>query len=69
MLAFGNLGVAAGKVVVQAGLYDVKKHRLALVLGKQYSDLATDDNARFIAHKFADEIIFRLGVGIQASRK
>jgi TolB protein len=34
------------------------------VLGKQYQDTATSDAARVIAHKFADEIIFRLGGGI-----
>jgi TolB protein len=35
------------------------------VLGKQYADVAATDKARLIAHKFADEIIFRLGGGIQ----
>src|SRR5579862_629384 len=34
------------------------------VLGKQYQDAATSDAARLTAHKFADEIIFRLGGGI-----
>jgi TolB protein len=35
------------------------------VLGKQYREQATDANARLIAHRFADEIIFRLGGGVQ----
>src|SRR5260370_6671231 len=61
MLAFGNLGVGAGKVTVQGWLYDVKNTASPQVLGKQYADVATDDAARVIAHKFADEIIFRLG--------
>jgi len=65
MLAFGNLGVAAGKVTVQGWLFDVKNTASPQVLGKQYSDAATDEAARVIAHKFADEIIFRLGGGIQ----
>src|SRR5207302_10211215 len=30
----------------------------------QYQDAATSDAVRVIAHKFADEIIFRLGGGI-----
>jgi TolB protein len=64
MLAFGNLGVAAGKVTVQGWLYDVKNTASPLVLGKQYSDVASEEAARVIAHKFADEIIFRLGGGI-----
>jgi TolB protein len=65
MLAFGNLGVAGGKVTVQGWLYDVKNTASPQVLGKQYADVATEDAARVIAHKFADEIIFRLGGGIQ----
>ncbi len=64
MLAFGNLGVAAGKVTVQGWLYDVKNTASPQVLGKQYADVATEEAARVIAHKFADEIIFRLGGGI-----
>jgi TolB protein len=64
MLAFGNLGVAAGKVTVQGWLYDVKNTASPQVLGKQYADVATEDAARVIAHKFADEIIVRLGGGI-----
>ena len=65
MLAFGNLGVAADKVAVQGWLYDVKNEGSPQVLGKTYSDAATSDAVRMIAHKFADEIIFRLGGGIQ----
>ncbi len=64
MLAFGNLGVAAGKLTVQGWLYDVKNTASPLVIGKQYGDVPTDDAARIIAHKFADEIISRLGGGI-----
>src|SRR3984893_11209689 len=36
MLAFGNLGIAQGKVTVQGWLYDVKNTASAQVLGKQY---------------------------------
>ncbi len=64
MLAFGNLGVAAGKLTVQGWLYDVKNTQSPQVLGKQYQDVASDAVARLMAHKFADEIIFRLGGGI-----
>ena len=64
MLAFGNLGVAAGKLTVQGWLYDVKNTASPQVLGKQYADAASDEGARLMAHKFADEIIFRLGGGI-----
>ena len=64
MLAFGNLGVTADKVTVQGWLYDVKNTATPQVLGKQYNDNATGEAVRLIAHKFADEIIFRLGGGI-----
>ncbi len=64
MLAFGNLGVTGGNVTVQGWLYDVKNTVSPQVLGKQYQDSATTNAARLIAHKFADEIIFRLGGGI-----
>ena len=64
MLVFGNLGVTGGNVTVQGWLYDVKNIASPQVLGKQYQDSATTDAARTIAHKFANEIIFRLGGGI-----
>src|SRR5215813_1125527 len=64
MLAFGNLGVSGGQVAVFGWLYDVKNTVSPQVLGKQYREDATQDNARVIAHRFADEIIFRLGGGI-----
>src|SRR6202163_4711425 len=56
MLAFGNLGVASGKVTVQGWLYDVKNTASPQVLGKQYTDNATNEAVRVIAHRFADEI-------------
>ena len=65
MLAFGNLGATGNNLTVQGWLYDVKNVTSPQVLGKQYTDTATSDAARRIAHKFADEIIFRLGGGIQ----
>jgi len=69
MLAFGNLGAAAGKVTVQGWLYDVKNQSSPQVLGKQYVDNATSDAVRVIAHRFADEIIFRLGGGCSRNRR
>ena len=65
MLAFGNLGVAGGRLTVQGWLFDVKNIQSPQILGKQYPDAASDAAARVMAHKFADEIIFRLGGGIQ----
>src|ERR1700733_650092 len=59
MLVFGILGVAAGKLTGEGWLYDVKNTQSPQVLGKQYSDVPTDDPTRLIARKFADEIIYR----------
>src|SRR6516162_3705003 len=64
MLAFGNAGVQSGSLSVQGWLFDVKNAQSPQVLGKQYREQASEDNARLIAHRFADEIIFRLGGGI-----
>ncbi len=50
---------------MQGWLYDLKNIQSPQVLGKQYADNASDAAARVMAHKFADEIIFRLGGGIQ----
>lgn len=64
MIAFGTLGVNGNSVTVQGWLFDVKNTASPQILGKQYTDVATTDAARLIAHKFADDIIFRLGGGI-----
>jgi TolB protein len=61
MVVFGSLGVADGKVSVYGYLFDAKNQQTPQILGKQYSDNASVDNARAIAHRFADEIITRLG--------
>ena len=65
MLAFGNIAVQGGFLNVQGWLYDTKSPQSPQVLGKQYREQAIDENARLIAHRFADEIIFRLGGGVQ----
>lgn len=64
LLAFGNLAVNSGKVDVQGWLFDVKNAGAPPILGKQYREDANENNARLIAHRFADEIIGRLGGGI-----
>lgn len=64
MVAFGSLAAESGRVSVQGYLFDAKNAQYPQVLAKQYSEEATEDSARQIAHRFADEIIFRLGGGI-----
>ena len=64
MLVFGNLNASANNMTIQGWLYDLKNQASPQVLGKQYTDVPTTQAARVIAHKFADEIILRLGGGI-----
>ncbi|MGI4830461.1 MAG: hypothetical protein ACRYFU_20020, partial [Janthinobacterium lividum] len=65
MVAFGGLAASGGHVVVNGYLDDTHNTQFPQVFAKQYTDSATTDGARQVAHKFADEIIFRLGGGIQ----
>jgi len=64
MVAFGSLGITAGKVAVNGYLFDVKNTQFPQVLARQYNEDASEDSARQIAHRFADEIISRLGGGV-----
>jgi TolB protein len=64
MVAFGSLGVTGNRLNVTGYLFDVKNPQYPQVLTKQYSEDASEDSARQIAHRFADEIISRLGGGI-----
>ncbi|HEY1263410.1 MAG TPA: Tol-Pal system beta propeller repeat protein TolB [Terriglobales bacterium] len=64
MLAFANLGALGTNLTVQGWLFDLKNPTSPQVLGKQYNGQADEEGARSIAHRFADEIIFRLGGGI-----
>jgi len=64
MVAFGALSAANGRLSVSGWVFDAKNPGSPQVLGKQYNESASTDNARLIAHKFADEIIARLGGGI-----
>jgi TolB protein len=64
MVTFGAIGVSGGKLSVAGWVYDAKDPSTPQILGKQYSDTASQDEARLIAHRFADEIILRLGGGL-----
>jgi len=64
MVAFGNLTSAGGSLAMQGWLFDVRNQQTPQVLAKQYREAASDENARLMAHRFADEIIFRLGGGV-----
>jgi TolB protein len=64
MVAFGALSAANGRLAVTGWLFDTRNTVNPQVLGKQYNEAASPDMARTIAHRFADEIILRLGGGI-----
>ena len=64
MVAFGSLGTQGGRLVVNGFLFDAKNTQYPQVLAKQYNEDGSDDSARQVAHKFADEIILRLGGGV-----
>jgi TolB protein len=64
MVAFGALSAAGGHLTVYGWLDDARNTGNPQVLGKQYNEAATEDMARTVAHRFADEIILRLGGGI-----
>src|SRR5437879_9665271 len=64
MVAFGTVGNKGDDIAMKGWMLDVKNTASPQVLGKQYREKATTENARLIAHRFANEIIFRLGGGI-----
>jgi TolB protein len=64
MVAFGALSVTNGRLAVYGWLEDARNIVSPQVLGKQYNEQASEDEARTVAHRFADEIILRLGGGI-----
>ncbi len=64
MVAFGALSSNGGRLVVYGWLDDTRNTANPQVLGKQYNEAASEDMARTVAHRFADEIISRLGGGI-----
>ena len=64
MVAFGSLSAGKGRLAVSGWLFDTRNTVSPQVLGKQYNEAASEDSARTIAHRFADEIILRLGGGI-----
>lgn len=60
MVVFGSFGVAGGQINVQGYLFDTRNQQTPQVLGKEFTDTANPEDARQIAHRFADEIILRL---------
>ena len=64
MVAFGALSATNGRLTVYGWLDDTRNTANPQVLGKQYNEAASEEMARTVAHRFADEIILRLGGGV-----
>jgi TolB protein len=64
MVAFGALSATNGRLVVYGWLTDARTAGSAPVLASQYNEAVSEEMARTIAHRFADEIIYRLGGAI-----
>jgi len=64
MLAFGSFSTANGRLAVSAWLYETHNPTNPQVIARVYNEEASQDSARTIAHRFADEIIKLLGGGI-----
>ncbi|HKN21185.1 MAG TPA: Tol-Pal system beta propeller repeat protein TolB [Terracidiphilus sp.] len=64
MVALGALSADNGRLVVYGWLMDPTTAGSPPVLARQYNETASEDMARTVAHRFADDIISRLGGGI-----
>jgi len=64
MVTFGALSASGGRLIVYGWLFDTHNTANPQVLAKQYNEEASEDMSRTVAHRFADEIIYRLGGGI-----
>jgi len=64
MVALGALSTDNGRLVVYGWLMDPTTAGSPPVLARQYNEAASEDMARTVAHRFADDIIARLGGGI-----
>ncbi len=64
-VAYGALSSTGGHLVVYGWLQDDRNAGTPPILTKQYSGDANDDQARTLAHQFADDIIAALGGGVR----
>ncbi len=64
MVAFGALRAENGRLTVYGWLFDARNSANPQVLTRQYNEAASQEMARTIAHRFANDIIAQLGGGI-----
>lgn len=63
-LALGNVANQGEDMILEAWLFDVRNPEAPPVLGKRYRGAATQEEARRLAHQFADEIVAALSGGL-----
>lgn len=64
MVAYGSLRLAEEQLVVNAWLSDVRNPEAPPAIAKRYRGDLTEEQARQLAHQFADDIVARLSGGI-----
>lgn len=64
MVVMGNAARAGEQFALEGWLLDARNPQQPIVLGRRYSEPASVKAVRAVAHKFANEIIFRLGGGV-----
>src|SRR5271156_2245081 len=64
MLAYGNLSIEGANLAAAGFLSDVHNPTAPIALQKIYRGAATDDDARRLAHQFADDIVAKLSGGL-----
>ena len=64
MLALGSAYLVGKRLLIEGWLVDPRNATQPVVLGKRYAEEPTEEAVRKTAHKFANEIIYRLGGGI-----
>ena len=64
MVAYGTLGADGSALLFSGYLSDVSNPTAPLALQKIYRGAATDEDARRLAHQFADDIVSRLSGGL-----
>ncbi|OFV98439.1 MAG: Tol-Pal system beta propeller repeat protein TolB [Acidobacteria bacterium RIFCSPLOWO2_12_FULL_54_10] len=64
MVVLGNAVTMGEQVLIEAYLVDPRNATQPVVLGKRYAEEPTERAVRQAAHRFANEIVFRLGGGV-----
>jgi TolB protein len=64
MVAYGTLRMGENQLLLDAWLTDVRNPRAPPVIAKRYRADLDEEQARALAHQFADEIVQRLSAGL-----